>query len=143
MTTITNYIFSNNENVINLTGHPINVATGRGVTTIPTAKCESGYTWSLRVTQTMSDPEMTIANGDSEITVFGATRSTGLSLFCKETKESIDIGSIPTTVHIVVSAMVGSALPSRTALLPMTAPHENPTRNEKGWITSVKGLRFN
>ena len=134
--------------MINLTGHPINVEqSSGGVLTIPTAKDQSGNTWALKVVSAPST-----LSQDVGIHLYSPSTSIGeLFLFCKETKEEIAVPfdtcyrypSALKGMTPIVSAMTGSCLASNCALLPMTAPHENPTRNEKGWIVSVKGLRFN
>ena len=127
--------------MINLTGHPINVQSSDGVLTIPTAKDQSGNTWALKVVSTPS-----ALSQDVGIHLYSPSNSTGeLFLFCKETKEEIVVVLLSALEGMtpIVSAMTGNCFASNTALLPMTAPHENPTRNEKGWIISVKGLRFN
>lgn len=139
--------------MINLTGHPINVESSGGVLTIPTAKDQSGNTWALKVVSAPSDLSQVIyQSGEPLIHLYSPSTSIGeLFLFCKETKEEIAVPfdtcyRYPSALNgmtPIVSAMTGSCLASKTALLPMTAPHENPTRNEKGWIVSVKGLRFN
>ena len=137
--------------IINLTGHDLNVAVGTGgnAITIPTAKDSSGNTWSIRVSQENSSGHTTGSVMGVEIKLFGHTQTTHLSLFCKETKEELALSTdeeFPTELTgmlPVVSAMVGGLLPFSTALQPMTSPSENPTRNEKGWIIAVKGLKFN
>ena len=135
------------DHMINLTGHPINVESSGGVLTIPTAKDQSGNTWALKVVSAPST-----LSQDVGIHLYSPSTSIGeLFLFCKATGEEIAIPfdtcyRYPSALNgmtPIVSAMTGSCLASKTALLPMTAPHENPTRNEKGWIVSVKGLRFN
>lgn len=135
------------DHMINLTGHPINVDQSGGVLTIPTAKDQSGNTWALKVVSAPSE-----LNQDVGIQLYSPSRSQGeLFLFCKATGEEIAIPfdspyrypSALDGMTPIVSAMTGGRFASKTVLLPMTAPHENPTRNEKGWIVSVKGLRFN
>lgn len=136
------------DHMINLTGHPINVDhKGNGVLTIPTAKDQSGNTWALKVVSAPSE-----LSQDVGIQLYSPSRSQGeLFLFCKATGGEIAIPfdspyRYPSALEgmtPIVSAMTGGRFASKTVLLPMTAPHENPTRNEKGWIVSVKGLRFN
>lgn len=153
------YLYSERA-LINFSGHPINVETkGGGVLTIPTAKDDKGNTWALKVSQSVNgqvtDKHQDLDVGGDTIAIHSRSRKNGsaphLVLWCKDTGEEITVpfdrcyrypsaleGILP-----IVSAMTGNCFASNCALLPMTAPHENPTRNEKGWIVSVKGLRFN
>lgn len=139
--------------LLNLTGHPINVETNSGgVLILDVAKDQNGNTWSLKVVQQATDKHQDLDIGGDTIAIHSASTNNGdLVLWCKETKEEIAVPfdspycfpSAFTGMTPIVSAMTGSHFASNTVLLPMTAPHENPTRNEKGWIVSVKGLRFN
>ena len=141
---------------LNLTGHDINVeATGGGIVTFETAKDNQGNTWSLRV---ISSPptlnrEVSI-HPNQDIALYSPSTSLGeLSLYCKETKEEVEFPFGDTTYRFpvlldgkctpIVSAIASTPFACGTVVVPMTAPNENPTRNEKGWIVSVKGLRFN
>lgn len=138
---------------INLTGHPINVETTNGVYVIDVAKDRYGQTWSLKVNQVATEKYCDAdLGGAGKFAIHSRSENNGdLVLWCKETKEEVVVPidgsyrfpSAFTGMTPIVSAMTGGCFASNTVLLPMTAPHENPTRNEKGWIVSVKGLRFN
>lgn len=46
-------------------------------------------------------------------------------------------------LFFIVSGIVSSHLKGRgDILVPRTSPSENPVRNEKGWITAVRGLKM-
>jgi hypothetical protein len=145
-------IKSQSTNLLNLTGHPINVETTNGVYVIGVAKDRYGQTWSLKVNQVATDKYCDIDLGGGKVAIHSRSEDNGdLVLWCKETKEEVIVPfdspyRFPSAfdgVTLIVSAMTGNRFASNTVLMPMTAPHENPTRNEKGWIVSVKGLRFN
>ena len=126
--------------LVNLTGHPINVETDSGVITIPPVKVD-GKTVSIRVD---SNPSSKMETLESGIAIFSSKTFQGLSLVSSNRENPV---SIPFNVDDlngltpIVSALASSAMQGTNHLVPMTAPDESPTRNEKGWIISVKGLR--
>ena len=140
---------------LNLTGHDINVeATGGGIVTFETAKDDKGNTWSLRVISDLPYLNREVSIKNQYIALYSRSTSRGkLSLYCKETKEEVEFPFGDTTYRFpvlldgkctpIVSAIASTPFASGTVVVPMTAPNENPTRNDKGWIISVKGLRFN
>jgi hypothetical protein len=140
---------------LNLTGHDINVeATGGGIVTFETAKDDKGNTWSLRVISDLPYLNREVSIKNQDIALYSRSTSRGkLSLYCKETKEEVEFPFGDTTYRFpvlldgkctpIVSAIASTPFASGTVVVPMTAPNENPTRNDKGWIISVKGLRFN
>lgn len=143
---------SKGTSLVNLTGHPINVETTNGVQEIPVAKDSNGCTWALKVLQQKTGKHHDLDIGGAVIAIHSASTNNGdLVLWCKETKEEVAVPFDSTFrfpkafegMTPIVSAMTGNCFASDTVLMPMTAPHENPTRNEKGWIVSVKGLRLN
>lgn len=141
MTTINFADFAFNS-LINLTGHPINVESDNGVITISPVKVD-GHSFSIRVD---SNPSSKVKTLESGIAIYSSKTFQGLSLVSSNRENPI---AIPFNVDDlngltpIVSALASSAMQGTDHLVPMTAPDENPTRNEKGWIVSVKGLRLN
>jgi len=121
--------------VLNMTPHTINVLDVDGRTR-PLAP--SGF--SLRVNTQKGDKIETVMG----IEIFSPDTSGEVVIFNTATKEVVgDMSNIPEMKSqiLIVSGMVGAVLKREDILVPMTAPSDNPLRNEKGHIVAVRGLK--